>query len=785
MLNQSIISSGLGLVTTALVLASSPVHADEVIRISPDEESYNLSGKMAILEDPEGRASVEEVASDRFSDRWRPLPEQPGDLGSTRSAFWIRFRVEGGVADIPREWELIIKTMVLQSVALYWRDSGGWHHVTGGYDEIGESPVPIRLRLPPVNAGARTFYLRVACETRVFLKLYLESHRLAEKTAEWRMFLYGSFNGLMILIILLNLALYFVLKDQSYLWCVGFQLSMTIYAFGQNGLFDDAFPSPPLVSWIYFHAILIAAIAFFSVGFTRSFLKTKRHTPRMDRFFRLYLTSCVILLGLIPFASWVTLMWYTVVLGLLAPMTTIVPGIQGMRRGFRPARLYLAAWGSFGLFTFLFAGPFAWDWMESYAFQIGGAINAMLLTLALAERLRILQREQEAAAAALADSEQKFRTLANATHANIVIVQEGRFVYANKGFLEFAGMDLEELKQKPIGEVLPEEGLEKARRGIAEATRRGKSHYRYEVNEPRSGRWYEVSAGLVDLDGKPAIISTSLDISDRKQSDEQMFRAEKMAALGQIIAGVAHEINNPNNFIYFNLPILKKYVEHMKPMLDTHFERDPDLKILNMPYEFFMEDIQKLLDTMTHGSERITDIVSDLRNYVRSSDAEAKKPESLDGVIKQVMTLVGKQVRKRVKRFDVECAERLPRVRMHVGKIEQVLINLVINAGQAADKEESWVRLVARRSDEPAGMVEIVVEDNGGGIPKEIRQKIFEPFFTTKGSESGTGLGLAISYQIIEDHGGTIDVWSERGEGTRFTLRLPVHEEECPVEAVI
>jgi signal transduction histidine kinase len=135
------------------------------------------------------------------------------------------------------------------------------------------------------------------------------------------------------------------------------------------------------------------------------------------------------------------------------------------------------------------------------------------------------------------------------------------------------------------------------------------------------------------------------------------------------------------------------------------------------------------------------------------------------------MTLVGKQVRKMVSRFDVEIEPDLPPVMMNAGKIEQVLINLVINAGQAGDKEDSWVRLEARAG--PRATVRIIVEDNGTGIPEEHRDTIFDPFFTTKGRETGTGLGLAISHRIIEDHDGTITVESTLGEGTRFAIDLP------------
>jgi signal transduction histidine kinase len=251
-----------------------------------------------------------------------------------------------------------------------------------------------------------------------------------------------------------------------------------------------------------------------------------------------------------------------------------------------------------------------------------------------------------------------------------------------------------------------------------------------------------------------------------------MIRADKMAALGQIIAGVAHEINNPNNFIHFNLPVLRRYVEAMRPLLEQQLEREPDLKVLGMRYEAFIDDLFKLIENMQHGSTRITSIVSDLKSYIRSGEDVELAVGPIAPVVDRVMTLVGKQVQKLVGRFDVSVAEGLPPVRMNAGKIEQVLINLVINAGQAADKADSWVKLTARAAD-AGDAVEVLVEDNGAGIPVANLEQIFEPFFTTKGRESGTGLGLSISQQIVEEHGGRIDVSSEVGQGSCFKVRLP------------
>src|SRR5262249_2195183 len=152
-------------------------------------------------------------------------------------------------------------------------------------------------------------------------------------------------------------------------------------------------------------------------------------------------------------------------------------------------------------------------------------------------------------------------------------------------------------------------------------------------------------------------VGSFLDLTDLKRAQRQMVRADKMAALGQIIAGVAHEINNPNNFIHFNLPILRKYVDAMRPYLELSVENDPNLELLHMRYEVFIEDLFKLIDNMEHGSSRITSIVSDLKSYIRSGDDLVMTTGSIAKVIDHVMALVGKQVSKMVKRFDVEVAE--------------------------------------------------------------------------------------------------------------------------------
>ncbi len=390
------------------------------------------------------------------------------------------------------------------------------------------------------------------------------------------------------------------------------------------------------------------------------------------------------------------------------------------------------------------------------------------------------KRAQEA----LGESEKKFRALAESTTAQIIITQDDRFVYANRAALDHRGLTWEELSERSPQEVMSEDNevTEECAAWAEDQLKQGGGRFRTVYSETDAQgveHWFEAHVTRLDIDGEPAWISTAFDITELKRAQGEMYRADKMAALGQIVAGVAHEINNPNNFIYFNLPILRKYIEAISPLLEQRLEQDPDLEILGMPYADFVEDVFKLLENMEHGSKRITSIVSDLKNYVHSDADTERKVEQVGLAIERVMTLVGKQVRKMVKRFDVDIAEGLSPVLMNLGKIEQVLINLLINAGHAADKEDSWVKLSARMAAGAGDWIELRVEDNGSGMSTDIQDKVFEPFFTSKGREQGTGLGLSISHRIVEEHQGTISVESRPGEGACFTVLLPATPQDA------
>ena len=271
---------------------------------------------------------------------------------------------------------------------------------------------------------------------------------------------------------------------------------------------------------------------------------------------------------------------------------------------------------------------------------------------------------------------------------------------------------------------------------------------------------------------KATIIRIS-DITQAKLMDRQLVQSEKLASLGLLIAGIAHEINNPNNFIYFNLPILRTYIQFMLPLVDAYISDHQEVQAFGRPYPVFREDCFKLLDNIEHGSTRINQIVNNLREFVRERGKGEMRQIDLKQVIEKSTSICMGRIRKTVKNFEVTLPEKLPILVTDPLAVEQVVVNLLINALQAADKEDSWVNLTVSESSGPKGEVIIEVSDNGCGMDTETQRKIFDPFFTTKAVGVGTGLGLSISHRLVSELGGRLEVKSEAGKGSIFQLVLP------------
>ena len=263
------------------------------------------------------------------------------------------------------------------------------------------------------------------------------------------------------------------------------------------------------------------------------------------------------------------------------------------------------------------------------------------------------------------------------------------------------------------------------------------------------------------------------DVTLEKTYEQQLQQADKLASLGQLVSGIGHEINNPNQFIRGNIKILKQSLEDLLPIVEAYVVDHPDLKIAKLNYDFWRKHIMTLVDDMDHGSQRIKGIVEGLRTFARKDEGLLVDTIDVNTLIEASARLVHNEVHKHAD-IKLELAEGLPSCAGNAQKIEQVLVNLLVNAGQAMRDDVRGLITVRTRAEDQDVCID--VEDNGSGMNEKTQKQIFDPFFTTKRAKGGTGLGLAIAYRILEEHGGHVSVKSKLGAGTTFTIRIPARQ---------
>ncbi len=267
---------------------------------------------------------------------------------------------------------------------------------------------------------------------------------------------------------------------------------------------------------------------------------------------------------------------------------------------------------------------------------------------------------------------------------------------------------------------------------------------------------------------------------DRLSSaQEQLLQSEKMASIGQLAAGVAHEINNPIGYVHSNLGTLQEYTEALLALVDGYADalqsddpgaNRPQLKQLRdrLDVDFIVGDLPKLLEESREGIERVTKIVQDLKEFSHIERDEPMRPSDLRKGLESTLNIVWNDLKYKAK-VDKHYGD-VPPVECHLSEINQVFMNLLINAGQAIADRGLITLAMGLEGDE----VWVSIADTGCGIPEDVQQRIFDPFYTTKPIGRGTGLGLAIAYRIVAKHHGRIEVSSRAGEGSTFRIVLPV-----------
>ena len=271
-----------------------------------------------------------------------------------------------------------------------------------------------------------------------------------------------------------------------------------------------------------------------------------------------------------------------------------------------------------------------------------------------------------------------------------------------------------------------------------------------------------------------------------RRTQAQLIQKEKMSSLGQMVAGIAHEINNPVSFIYGNVPHAQQYLDDLVNLLRLYRENYPnpaseiEEEIEALELDFLIEDLQNLLGSMQGGADRIRQIVLNLRNFSRLDESSLKTVDLHEGINSALQFLEN-----RLKEPEIEIIKdygNLPKVECYASDMNQVFLNVLANAIDAFDSptNSSPNQIIIRtKFFNETDKIIVKVIDNGMGISEEIKSRIFDPFFTTKPVGKGTGLGLAISYQIVEErHKGKLECFSELGKGTEFRIEIPSKRQE-------
>lgn len=521
----------------------------------------------------------------------------------------------------------------------------------------------------------------------------------------------SAYFGIMVALFLYNLILFFSIKDKVYLFYCFYILFIALAQLSLSGYSYFFLWQNPFIYEVSIIGFTTLS-SLFVIPFFQLFLKTSEYVPKYEKY--LYVLTVVYFIALILRLLGYVATSYSIVdiNGLILAISFISIGIIVARKGYRSAYFFLLAWSFllFGLVVFILNNQGVLD-LGAYAnlpLLAGTAIEALLLSFALADKINILKKEKEI--------EQ---------HDKVEALKE------NERLIKEQNIYLEEMVTSRTREL-------------------------------------------------------ELTLKNLKDTQTQLVNQEKMASLGQLTAGIAHEINNPINFVSSNISPLRRDIKDILELMDLYREKGKlefsdksksevsDLED-DLELDYLLDEVNQLLSGMEDGAKRTVEIVRGLKLFSRIDEQDVKEVDIHDG-LDSTLVLLNSSMGGRVN-VKKDYAS-LPMVECLAGKINQVFMNIISNAVHAMldhPVEGRTPELVLTTSQE-GNNVFIRISDNGPGMPPHVRDKIFEPFFTTKPVGKGTGLGLSIVYTIVENHKGTVRVESEMNIGTDFIITLPINQ---------
>lgn len=676
-------------------------------------------------EDVTRQLSVEEIVNKPFV----MGAEGVQNMGVSPSVFWFRITVNN---DTDKEGMVfIIDNSLLNRVTFFRQD--GYHADSSmaphdfevkevskftPYDNRESKNTLPEFSVRQQSGTTATYYFRVESFTQLLVPIKILSRDTARLNDVNNNLFHGIYFGIMLVVFFYNLFLFFSVRDKSYLFYVFYVFSVALVQLNVTGIgfkyiWSD-FPGFERNSVFIFPSLT----AFTSILFIYNFLNIKTFAPRINKIF---LGFMLIYLGTIVISTFNKYTGYDLINANALPLALFMIGVAAyifIKYRYRPAAFFLIAWTTFLISIIVFVlkdyGIFPYNNFTVYSILLGSALEVVLLSFALADKINILEAQNRA-------SREKVLL---ATQENARIISEQNII-------------LEQNVQERTKELqLSNQGLEKA-------------------------------------------------LTELKEAQTQLVESEKMASLGQLTAGIAHEINNPINFVTSNVTPLRRDITILQELL-ADFEKLNDQELTKeevqqkinelkeeADYDYLNTEIDFLLNGISEGASRTSDIVKGLRLFSRLDEDDVKLAnleEGLDSTIAIVNHLLNGKI------GVVKNYEGIPPVECFPGKLNQVFLNMMTNAIQAI--EEQWGKeeggLLTISTFREGEQVSIRIADNGIGMTEETKKKLFEPFFTTKEVGVGTGLGLSIGWNTIKKHNGTIEVDSEPGKGTTFVLTIPI-----------
>lgn len=443
------------------------------------------------------------------------------------------------------------------------------------------------------------------------------------------------------------------------------------------------------------------------------------------------------------------------------------------------------------------------------ALAVSTAVTLFILTAILAwnrslqsqvdQRTRELRNElseRKTVEESLRQSEHKYRELVeNANSMILRIDARGRITFFNEFAQRFFGYTNEEAVGKHVvGLIVPEFESQTGRdlSNLISRVAESPTEFTYNENEnvKKNGDRVWVAWNnrpLFDSAGNLLeVLCIGSDMTERMKARERerhhqakLAQADRLATLGTLVSGIAHEINNPTNYISLNNENLKDIWQGIKEVLDTHDNDSCQLNIAGLPYRDIRTETDRLITAISGGTDRIKAIVKGLKEFAGSGPMFEDRKVDLNAVVNAALLITNTTIKKATDCFFCDLSSEPVEFRGSFQAIEQVLVNLIANACQALTDRTSQLT-IRTESDRENKIGRLIVQDTGKGIAPETLKRIFDPFFTTRRNNGGTGLGLSVSYSIVKDHGGVIAVNSEEGEGTMVTVSLPHYAESAP-----